>query len=132
AEGGTGTPSQSVTLRLDGKAKVLAGEQAQLVPDRLAALVRTSLVSGEKVTMSDWREAKSSDRSIYLRFRSEISLQDSSGQTLSVNAVVIPQEGSLAEQKGLLLSDPKAIGNYVRCTGCDAAALAQLLEAVSK
>ena len=69
---------------------------------------------------------------MYLRFRKPITVLDSAGKPVSLNALVVPMEGETASQKVLLLSDPKGIGNYTCYKGYDAAALQSLIEAIRK
>ncbi len=124
--------SSQVTVKFEGKGSLASKEEAGNLVSLVSALVQSCQGTSAKATTTQWRKARNEDSSLYLRFRTPVSVLSASGKSLTLNALVVPLDGESAERRVLLLSDPKSIGEYMAYEGYDAAPLKNLIDAVRK
>lgn len=124
--------SSRVTVRYEGKSSLVPAENTEQVISLVSALVQSCQGSVSEISASEWRKGRTGDGSLYLRFRTPITVLSASGKAFTVNALVVPMDSESVTGKVLMLSDPKGVGSYSSINGYDAASLKSLIEMVQK
>ncbi|NUN96317.1 MAG: hypothetical protein HUU16_09105 [Candidatus Omnitrophica bacterium] len=124
--------ARATLVRHNGKRVTISNETREALAAKVIALVESCSGSREAVSSTSWREARNSDKALFVRFPDAVAARTADGEEVSFRAVVVPLAGDLHAVQGILLWNPKSDEEFVSVKGYGGDALSSLISTVEK